>query len=44
MMSAKFGVDVGVRKQLGDVGELTIQASLRVFGPRRIPGRGNYYQ
>ena len=32
--AAKFGLDVGARKQVSDGDELQISASLRVFGPR----------
>lgn len=42
-MSTKVGVDIGVRRQIaGDGSETVLQASLRVYGPRRIPGTQNY--
>lgn len=38
----KVAVDVGLRYQVGGGDETVIQASLRVFGPRQIPGTGSY--
>lgn len=41
IMSSSVALDLGARKQLeGD--EFTILASLRVFGPREIPGTNRY--
>jgi hypothetical protein len=41
IMSTNVSLDLGARKQLeGD--EITVIASLRIFGPRLVPGTGRY--
>lgn len=41
IMTANLALDVGARKQLGG-DDLAIVASLRIFGPRLIPGTNRY--
>lgn len=41
-LASKVGLDIGLRRQVAGGDELVIQASLRVFGPRGIPGTRTY--
>jgi hypothetical protein len=41
IMSSSVALDLGARKQLGG-DEITVLASLRIFGPRSIPGTNRY--
>lgn len=41
-MSGKIAADVGLRRQVSGGSETVLQASLRVYGPRRIPGTRAY--
>ncbi|MEM9493970.1 MAG: hypothetical protein AAGC55_32785, partial [Myxococcota bacterium] len=41
LVAAKVGLDVGVRAELGG-GDFIVQASLRLFGPRRIQGTNRF--
>lgn len=40
--SHKLGFDIGVRRQVAGGDETVVQASVRVFGPRLVPGMGTY--
>lgn len=41
-LAAKVGLDIGARRQIRNGDELVIQASVRVFGPRHVPGTARY--
>ena len=38
----KLGLDIGVRRQVAGGDETVIQAGLRLYGPRQVPGMGTY--
>ena len=42
LLSSKLGIDVGARQEIDGGDELLVQASVRIFGPRRIPGTTRY--